>query len=259
MITRVQIAAYTHTGLYRKRNEDSLLVLDQVIYGVAMEKPTIRTIGTFPIVLAVADGIGGCVAGDIASREVLLSLAGLSPAPGDEETLLRSIYEATEHLERLVTENPALDGFGTTIAGVLITSKELLFFSCGDSRVYYKAPTSSGITLMTKDHSVIQEMIDAGTLTEKEARSHPLGHIITSCLSGSRVRRIPDIRIYTTPVTPGSRIIMCTDGVWDYGGDGFLKAALIDDITIASKEIAKACFNEGAPDNLTYIIADPKK
>lgn len=256
MNSSIQIAAYSHTGLYRKRNEDSLLVSDQVISGAVMDNPRLILTDTIPVIFAVADGLGGCVAGDIASREVLRFMAGIIPTPANENELLNCITAATENLDRIARENPALDGLGTTLAGVLVTNEDVFFFSCGDSRVYYRFPGKKDLQLMTKDHSIIQEMIDAGTLHEKDARSHPFGHVITSCLSGGKVARIPDIRISKTERVSGSRIVACTDGIWDYGGEKFLQAARIDDISGAAREIVNCCFDAGAPDNITLIIAD---
>ncbi|PWR75748.1 PP2C family protein-serine/threonine phosphatase [Methanospirillum stamsii] len=256
MINSIHIAAFTHTGLYRKRNEDSLFIPGHLITKTAMDNPVFNTITKFPALLAVADGLGGCVAGDVASGEVLRYLGKTTPPPDDEESLMACINGAADHLVSLALKDPALDGFGTTLSGVLVTAGYLFIFSCGDSRVYCSTPDQKRLTLMTKDHSVIQEMIDAGTLSEKEARNHPLGHVITSCLSGGRVTRRPDIRIQKAVPISGSRIVICSDGVWDYGGEEVLKAARTGDLKEASKRMADICFDAGAPDNITFIIAD---
>ena len=112
------------------------------------------------------------------------------------------------------------------------------------------------MTLMTRDHSVIQEMIEEGNLTEKEARSHPLGHVITSCLSGGSRHHPPDIRITQIDALQGLRIIICTDGVWDYGGEKFLEAGHSGNPESAVQRILDICYKAGAPDNITLIIAD---
>ena len=254
-IERVRIAVFTHTGLYRRRNEDSLLFRDRVIAGISMGNPETHIIDSFPVILAVADGLGGAVAGDVASREVLHCLAD-APAPGNEPALLSTIIRASDHLNQLARRDQAMEGLGTTLAGVLIAPHELVIFSCGDSRVYSSLPERNSLHLITKDHSIIQEMIDSGSLSEDEARKHPLGHVITSCLSGGRNSRRPDIRRYAIVPQPGYRMIICTDGVWDYGGEEFIKASLIQDTDHAAREIVKACFQAAAPDNVTFIIAD---
>ena len=249
------IAAITNTGLYRRRNEDSLLVGRDVLACVSLTEPKTWRIDSYPVILAVADGIGGSVAGDIASGEVLRCLAR-PLCPDREETLHNLIHAAQTHLDHLVETRPDLDGLGTTLAGVLALHDRIIIFSCGDSRVYMNLPGNEGIQCMTKDHSVVQEMIETGRLTEKEARSHPLGHIITSCLSGGRRRSSLDIRMSTHPIQKGTRLVLCTDGVWDYGGELFLKAALRGDPTSATQEILSICYDAGAPDNITLIIAD---
>ncbi len=251
----LDIAAITNTGLYRKRNEDSLLVGRDVLASESLAEPVLWRTDVFPVILAVADGIGGSVAGDVASREVLMCMAR-PPCPDWEESLHDRIHTARNHLNHLVKNQPELDGLGTTLAGVLFLPERLNIFSCGDSRVYMRMPGDEAMTCMTKDHSVVQEMIDTGRLTEKEARSHPLGHIITSCLSGGRRRTTLDIRMSTHPIQKGMRLVLCTDGVWDYGGQPFLKAAPKGDPISAVKEILTICYDAGAPDNVTLIIAD---
>ncbi|MDD1724519.1 MAG: protein phosphatase 2C domain-containing protein [Methanospirillum sp.] len=254
MITSLQIAAYTHTGLYRRRNEDSMLVSGRVYSGISMEAPVLSTEGQFPVILAVADGIGGSVAGDVASRSVLEFIA-TRPVPDNEDALKEVVTSSGKHLDHLVRSNPALFGLGTTISGILCSQAGITIFSCGDSRVYLRSEHGS-LTLMTRDHSVVQEMIDAGTLTEEKARSHPFGHIITSCISGGGTSPHPDIRTGEIMPNNGDRVIICTDGVWDYGGSEFLQAAISGDPCTAVSRIRDICMEKGAPDNITLIIGD---
>lgn len=255
MIKFLDIAAITNTGLRRKQNEDSLVVGADVLAAVSLQKPVTWKKELFPVIIAVADGIGGSVAGDVASREVLSFMAKV-PCPVDEKSLHDRIVHAQEHLNHLVDNNPDLFGLGTTLAGVLLLSERLIIFSCGDSRVYMRRPGETVMKLITRDHSIVQEMIDSGRLTEKEARSHPSGHIITSCLSGGGVRSTPDIRMTTLSAESGTRMVICTDGVWDYGGDSFIQAVLKGDPVSSAKTVLTICYNAGAPDNLTFIIAD---
>jgi protein phosphatase len=254
MIQLLRIAAITNIGQHRRRNEDSMLVGTKIYAGTSMDMPQVFDTQSLPVILAVADGIGGSVAGDIASSEVMLCLAR-PPCPDGEEKLTERILQSAASLQNIVRKNPALDGMGTTLAGVLCLKKDLIIFSCGDSRVYLGSPHHR-LTQMTRDHSVIQEMIEAGTLTEQKARSHPLGHIITSSLSGGKHRLPPDIRISKTDAMPGSRLIICTDGVWDYGGEEFIEAARSGDPETAAFNILHICYQAGAPDNITLIIAD---
>jgi protein phosphatase len=257
MIASLTIAALTNTGLVRRRNEDALLAGTHVLASVSMDTPSSWRFDAFPVILAVADGIGGSVAGDVASREVLSCLARL-PCPDGEKMLTARIYQAQDHLSRLVAQSPDLDGLGTTLAGVLFLSERLIIFSCGDSRVYMR-DAGAGNTLvrcMTRDHSYVQEMIDSGRLTEKEARSHPLGHVITSCLSGGRRSQIPDIRMSSHTIKECMRLVLCTDGVWDYGGEQALQAVSSGDPVSAAQKALNICYDAGAPDNITLIIAD---
>jgi len=260
MVMILKIAAVTNTGMYRKRNEDSFLVYPNVVAMESMNEPMYWQIDTVPVLLAVADGVGGSVAGDVASREVLAVLAEL-PCPDGEEALIERIHRAQIHLDQLVLQNMQLEGLGTTLAGVLFIRGMLIVFSCGDSRVYIHNPCdtmgSGGmLRCLTRDHSMVQELIEEGQLTEKEARSHPLGHIITSCLSGGRQRHSFDIRVSHHPLYDGMRVVICTDGVWDYGGEEFVAAACFGDPVIATRRVLRVCYDAGAPDNITLIIAD---
>ena len=257
MVTSLQVAAYTHVGLYRRRNEDSVMVGSRVFGNVSMDMPWTRVIDEkeFPVLLAVADGIGGSVAGDIASRSLLeyLSLHSVDEFDHDLKALLIS---GKEYLDSIALKNPHLAGLGTTLTGVLCNPEVFLFFSCGDSRAYIRRAGGRYLAQITKDHSVIQEMIDAGTLQEEEARHHPMGHIITSSFSGGRHNHQPDIRMWQIPANDGDRIVICTDGVWDYGGEQFLRACTYDEPENAVERVRDICMDAGAPDNISIIIAD---
>jgi len=260
MVTSLQIAAFTHVGLYRRRNEDSVLVGTRVFGNVSMDMPWTGVIGEeeFPVLLAVADGIGGSVAGDIASRSLLefLSLHSASEYDNDLKVLLIS---GKQHLDSIAQKNPHLSGLGTTLTGSLCYQEAILIFSCGDSRAYIRHAGERSLTQITRDHSMIQEMIEAGTLQEEEARHHPLGHIITSSFSGGKRDHIPDIRIQQVPTYDGDRIVICTDGVWDYGGEQFLRACIRDDPDAAVVRVRDICMDAGAPDNISIIITDISK
>lgn len=260
MVTSLQIAAFTHVGLYRRRNEDSVMVGSRVFAGVSMDMPWTGVIGEadLPILMAVADGIGGSVAGDIASRSLLeyLSLQSTDEMIHHLETLLLS---GKQHLDSIALKNPHLSGLGTTITGVLCYQDSLLFFSCGDSRGYIRRAGERSLTQVTRDHSIIQEMIEAGTIQEEEARHHPLGHIITSSFSGGNMNNIPEIRFQQLPAFDGDRVVICTDGVWDYGGEQFLRACIRDDPDTAVVRVKDVCMDAGAPDNISIIIADVVK
>lgn len=139
MIRSLQIATFTNTGQYRRRNEDSLLVGGQVLAGLSMATPQSFFFDSVPVLLAVADGIGGSIAGDVASREVMQQLA-IPPCPDGKHALYERISSLKTFLDHLVRKNPGLFGMGTTLAGVLCKSDELIIFSCGDSRVYLALP-----------------------------------------------------------------------------------------------------------------------
>lgn len=259
MIRSLSVAAITNIGLNRRCNEDSMFVGNKVFAGVSMDTPITENFTNFPVLFSVADGIGGSVAGDLASQTVMRCFSQ-EPVPHNEEELRFRILSAERDLDNLVSLNPQLYGLGTTIAGVLYNKSDLVIFSCGDSRVYIYNKRQRSPELITHDHSVIQEMIDAGKLDEEEARLHPLGHIITSCLSGGGPAINPDIRVYHKKPDDDDRLIICTDGVWDYGGEKFLKAVCnFEAPEAAALQVYKVCMDIGAPDNFTLIIIDLSK
>lgn len=257
MVTSLLIAAFTHTGLSRRRNEDSVMVGNRVFGNVSMEMPWSGEVieEEVPVLMAVADGIGGSVAGDIASRS-LLEFLSLHPVSEYNYDLYSLLLAGKEHLDSIALKNPHLTGLGTTLTGVICYPDSLFFFSCGDSRAYIRRAGERFLTQVTKDHSVIQEMIDAGTISVEEGRHHPLGHIITSSFSGGRKGPRPDIMIVQTPSYDGDRIVICTDGVWDYGGEQFLRACISDEPDTAVLRVRDICMDAGAPDNISIIIAD---
>lgn len=236
-----------------------MLVGKRVSGGISMDVPQCDEICTLPVLLCVADGIGGSIAGDIASQKVMRCFAQ-DPVPVNETEIKERLLSAESYLNRLVSENPLLNGLGTTIAGALCDRQTIVIFSCGDSRVYLSRKGQDLPVLVTRDHSVIQEMIDSGKLNEEEARSHPLGHVITSCISGGIAAIHPDMRAYHIEPDDWDRLIICTDGVWDYGGVDFLKAAVgsISPFETVLK-IHTVCMSAGAPDNFTIVISDIKR
>jgi PPM family protein phosphatase len=259
MITSLSITALTNTGLSRRWNEDSMLIGKEVSAGVSMNSPVTVEFYDLPVLLSVADGIGGSVAGDLASHTVMWRFSE-GNVPLNEDELKIRVLLAKKDLESLVLVNPILNGLGTTIAGVLCCTDDLIVFSCGDSRVYLVKPGQELPDLVTRDHSVIQEMIESGSLDKEEARSHPLGHVITSCISGGTSAGHPDLRVHHRKPVDGDRLIICTDGVWDYGGIDFLKAVTDkNQLSEVIMQVYQICMNVGAPDNFTIIIADIKK
>lgn len=229
-------AALTDTGLRRTANEDSYVASAPVF--------------------AVADGMGGHLAGDLASAAVATRLAerdGLAPIePSDVTDALRAAVE--DMREGLgITDN----GTGTTVSGVAIAEREeklaWLVFNIGDSRVYRLE--QGVLEQLTRDHSVVQELMDAGHITSEEADVHPHSNIITRAV-GFHEDPVPDFRLIA--LRAGARFLICSDGLTkeltNYGIRHFLLAN--PKPADAAQQLVEAALGNGGRDNVTVIVID---
>lgn len=229
-------AALTDTGHRREVNEDSLLAEASIF--------------------AVADGMGGHSAGDVASAAVV---ARLSEHAGktviDAESIDRSLSLAVEDMATAVGVTD--QGTGTTVTGAALAivsgAPHWIVFNIGDSRVYQL--TSGVLEQVTVDHSVVQELVDAGRITREEADVHPHGNVITRAV-GFHEPPVPDYRIL--PVQAGMRILVCSDGLTKeltaYGIRHYLMSnPKADD---AAAALVTAALENGGRDNVTVIVLD---
>ena len=229
-------AAHTDTGHRREVNEDSLL--------------------SQPPVFAVADGMGGHSAGDVASAAVVTQLARLAGKTDlDAASIDRSLSLAVEDMASGagVTDN----GTGTTVTGAALAAisgvPQWIIFNIGDSRVYQL--TSGVLEQLTTDHSVVQELVDAGSITREEADVHPHGNVITRAV-GFHEPPVPDYRIL--PVQPGMRILVCSDGLTKELTAYGIRHYLMSNPTAedAANALVTAALDNGGRDNVTVIVLD---
>lgn len=229
-------AAATEVGNHRAANEDSYVIACPVF--------------------AVADGMGGHSAGDIASDAVVTSLAPLaSDGFADIEALETALAQSVVDLRNKLTEDQR--GAGTTVTGVALVQEgnELQWaaFNIGDSRVY--AQMNDTFLQVTVDHSVVQQLVDAGTITKEEADYHPHANVITRAV-GIIDEPIPDYVVL--PVVPGMRLLLCSDGLTkeltDVGIQHFMTtAATAED---AVKDLMNAALGNSGRDNVTITVID---
>jgi serine/threonine protein phosphatase PrpC len=234
-------AALTDVGHRRDVNEDSLVAV--------------------PPIFAVADGMGGHSAGDVASNAVVSRLAEAAGAATDAGEMITAEAINTA-LGVAVTDMRAGDGVtdlgtGTTVTGVALTvvsdAPQLLAYNIGDSRVYQL--TGGVLEQVTVDHSVVQELVDAGRITREEADVHPHGNVITRAV-GFHEPPVPDYRIL--PLAPGQRILVCSDGLTkeltSYGIRHFLISNPRAEDAVTS--LVTAALENGGRDNVTAIVLD---
>ncbi|MFI7502603.1 PP2C family protein-serine/threonine phosphatase [Streptomyces sp. NPDC049687] len=240
----VAVSALSHPGLVRERNEDSLVVGPWTLCATVTENPQslVFPSGT-PLVVAVADGLGGHPGGDVASALVVRRIASVGPALGEEGAVRaalnacnRAVYEAAGG-----DEDSELTAMGTTIAGVVVRSDSLLVFNVGDSRVY--AASRDGLRQVSVDDS---PPLAPGRRTTS---------LVTQCLGGSPGYRAVDPHVSALPLTPGDRYLVCTDGLTDPVTTDVLDEAMREhDDLRAAFELWKAAIAAGGPDNITLAV-----
>ncbi|ATL29119.1 Serine/threonine phosphatase PPP [Streptomyces formicae] len=236
MSLSLRFAAGSHKGMIREGNEDS---------GYAG-----------PRLLAIADGMGGQAAGEVASSEVISTIVALDDdVPGSDilTSLGTAVQRANDQLRIMVEEDPQLEGMGTTLTALLWTGQRLGLVHVGDSRAYLLR--DGVLTQITQDHTWVQRLVDEGRITEEEATTHPQRSLLMRALgSGDHVE--PDLSI--REVRAGDRYLICSDGL-----SGVVSHQTMED-TLASyqgpqetvQELIQLALRGGGPDNITVIVAD---
>ncbi len=229
-------AAATDTGLRRTANEDSYVAMSPIF--------------------AVADGMGGHSAGDLASAAVVHRLAEVASAGfGTSREVNRALQSATDDIGEIAGDTEL--GVGTTVTGALLTLQEqdpfFAVFNIGDSRVY--SLEHNELTQITVDHSVVQELVDAGTLTRDEADHHPDSNIITRAVGFNSV---PAPDYWMIPVRVGLRLLLCSDGLTKELSDERIRLHLASGLSpeVTAAALVDAALAAGGRDNITTVVLD---
>jgi protein phosphatase len=208
-----------------------------------------------PRLLAVADGMGGHAAGEIASKIVIAALAPLDDdEPGDD--LLGQLREAVEAgngaISELVTSDPELDGMGTTLTAILFAGSRLGLVNIGDSRTYLMR--AGAVSQITHDDSFVQSLIDEGRITAEEANTHPQRSLLLRALTGHESIE-PTLNL--REVRAGDRYLLCSDGLSGVISHETLSEAMhIPDPQTCADRMIELALRGGGPDNVTVIVAD---
>ncbi len=202
----MRVWLFTHKGKVRAKNEDALLVGREVIQTEVMEKSMV--LETKERLFAVADGLGGHAKGNVASYEVLKVLA--QEQPRDEKGLYDALWKAKFCLLDYVKEHPSAFGLGTAVGGVIFLESEILIFNVGDCRVYVE--DGERFTKLSRDHTLVEDLVISGKMDEETARVHPKRHVLTSAILGDA----SEFSIYTKRIPNlGQSILVCSDGFWE--------------------------------------------
>jgi len=198
--------------------------------------------------IAVADGIGGGPAGEVASRAAITAIAS---ADGGGE-LRQAFTDANAAIRRAARDNPALEGMGTTLTTIQFTARgEAVLGHIGDSRAYRSR--EGRLSRLTRDDTYVQSLVDEGLIDSEQARHHPQKSLITRSLQGLEfTATFTDLHTRS-----GDRYLLCSDGLSDIVTDESIEDAINagDDPGACAKSLVRLALQAGAPDNVTVVVA----
>lgn len=204
--------------------------------------------------LALADGMGGHAAGEVASQLVIAALAHLDDdEPGGDllGKLDQAVRDGNHAIAEHVEVDPELEGMGTTLTAILFAGNRLGLVHVGDSRGYLLR--DGELNQITKDDTFVQTLVDEGRITAEEAHSHPQRSLIMRALTGHDV----DPTLTVREARAGDRYLLCSDGLSDpVSQDTILDALKIPDVVESADRLIELALRGGGPDNVTVVVAD---
>ena len=235
--------ALTDVGQRRKINQDCVYA-------------SVEPVGNLPNLFIVADGMGGHKAGDFASRFAVNAVResiGASQETNPIKLIRDAIELANRGILRESDEHEEMRGMGTTIVVTTIIDRYAYTANVGDSRLYL---LGDSLKQITKDHSLVEEMVRLGEITEAEARNHPDKNIITRAVGATPN---VDIDFFDYKVEPGGMILMCSDGLSNMVEDEDIRKILRRTISIEKKAriLVETANENGGKDNIAVILVEP--
>jgi len=237
MTLALRYAVRSDVGLLREGNEDSAFA--------------------GPHLLAVADGMGGHAAGEVASAATITTIAPLDDARNIGPDLVGALADAVAmanlRLQELIISDPAIEGMGTTLTALLWADGYAALCHIGDSRAYRLR--NGQFLQITHDHTLVQSLVDEGKITEDDVATHPHRSLLLRALDGRTVAE-PDLTQLET--LPGDRYLLCSDGLSGVVTEHTLHQTLssIRDPDKAALQLVELAIRGGGPDNITCIVAD---
>ena len=233
----------TDIGRKRKVNQD---------YVYTSEIP----IGNLPNLFIVADGMGGHNAGDFASKvtvETMLREIEQSVEQNPSVIFEKAINTANECVHKMAATNPELEGMGTTVVAATCVGRYLKVANVGDSRLYV---VNKEIRQITRDHSLVEEMVRMGGLDRANVRNHPDKNIITRAVG---VGDTVEADFFTVELEEGDVVLMCSDGLTNMLEDEEIRMLLggARDIVEKAQELVRAANENGGKDNISVILIEP--
>ena len=233
----------TDVGMVRQVNQDYVFTTD-------------NPIGPLSNLFVVADGMGGHQAGDYASKftvEVLKREISQSDEEDHEKLLVSAIKVANRELIKTADSDPNLKGMGTTIVASTIQNQMMYFANVGDSRLYL---INQGIMQLSKDHSLVEEMVRLGGIKPEEAKTHPDKNIITRAIGAKEKVQVD---FYEHRLKKGDIILMCTDGLSNMVEDDEIFHIVQGgrDIVESATSLVEAAKENGGTDNIGVVLVNP--
>ncbi|MFE7418342.1 PP2C family protein-serine/threonine phosphatase [Rhodococcus sp. NPDC057529] len=230
----LRYAARSDRGLVRSNNEDS-------VYAGAR-------------LLALADGMGGHAAGEVASQLMIAALAHLDDDEPGEDLLGKleaATREGNDTIADHVEEDPELDGMGTTLTAILFSGNKLGLVHIGDSRAYLLRDDS--LAQITRDDTFVQSLVDEGRITAEQAHTHPQRSLIMRALTGNEIEPTLTVR----EARAGDRYLLCSDGLSDVVSDETIENTMREGSQDeCADRLIELALRSGGPDNVTVVVAD---
>jgi len=240
----VKLFSITDVGRRREINEDYLFTSDEPV-------------GNLPNLFIVADGMGGHNAGDYASKHAVeravMSIRDFTDEYDAENILQKAIDDANTHINRVSRQNSSLKGMGTTFVAATFEDNHVTVANVGDSRLYV---VNDFITQITKDHSLVEEMVDMGGIDREAARKHPDKNIITRAVG---VKEYVLVDFFDVHIGRKEKLLLCTDGLTNMLKDEEIHKIIVGSSSLedAGRRLIEAANENGGRDNIAVVLVEP--
>lgn len=236
----MKVISRTNVGMVRENNEDALLVRE-------------------PCLFAVADGMGGCAAGEVASRATLKAFEAATHElrlgyEGDASYILKESFEkANDHVFKMAVSNEAYTGMGTTMTAVYLQADNTVYAAhIGDSRLYLFR--NNTLMQVTQDHTYVSKLLEEKLISREEALIHPKRHMLMRAIG---VEEKIEIDIIPFTIKTGDRLLLCTDGLSDMLTEMEITELMQQEsIEIAGDSLIEKALDNGGRDNVTLVIVE---
>ena len=262
------IAAKSNVGMVRQNNEDNFQCSSNLDRdSMSWINNELCELSPRGALLVVADGMGGMNAGEVASEIAIETVKSLYSPQNITDEVVKTRYtverfmnsvitEADNRIKQAARENPAVKGMGTTMVQAWLLDKNLYVSWCGDSRAYVFNPLK-GLKRLSKDHSLVQELVDSGKISKEDAFDYPDSNVITNCLSAVSQKAVPESLKMPHELEEGDIILLCSDGLCGLIRDSEIQSIIAqnqDDMTSCCDALIKAACNAGGHDNVTVAL-----